>query len=108
MALRVISLGPRRGGRSGGLLLGTLALEELFEHRGGVVFLVAGPVRERHGTGCDEAPQSFQPLGPLAQLITVAAPELLPLGGVVAEPAPQLGARSHLFEPDVHVGLLFT
>ena len=48
-----------------------------------------------------QLPQLGHLLWPMTKLLLVASLELRPLGRIMAEPAPQLGARSHVFEPEV-------
>src|SRR5512138_3088579 len=64
-----------------------------------VVLLVARRVDQRQPLLRRESPKGADHLGPGGELGEVAAGELVPAGGVVAEPPAQLGGRRRVLEP---------
>src|SRR6185312_9332944 len=67
-----------------------------------VVLLVMGGVHQRHGPLPRLLLQQVQGLfAVVPEFRGVTLLELLPLGRIVAEPFPQLGAGGHVLEPEV-------
>ena len=76
------------------------------ESNGLVVLLVPGAEQERDPACSRASDQLLDELGLVIELFRIAASELVPARGIVAEPFPELVAGSELLHPPVQRGSL--
>jgi hypothetical protein len=81
--------------------------ENIAQHDGFVVNLVARRIDEREAPLLRDCPKLVHECGIVRQFGCISMPELFPPAWVVTEPAAELRARRHLFRPTVERGVRF-